>query len=156
TKGVQEQPVESQLLVEGKTVDHYLKSLQWDATKYRVADRSIADVTNAVVQEATSIDSGLKSKLSQYATAKSTLQAQANKQQGNLSVRSLAGIVTSEHVVPPSEHLTTCFVAVPAQSKSDWLQCYETLAPFVVPRSAKQIAADNDYVLYSVALFRRT
>lgn len=52
-------------------------------------------------------------------------------------------IITNTHFFIPShqlvetENLTTLCVAVPKFNQKDWLDCYETLAQFVVPRSSK-------------------
>lgn len=54
-----------------------------------------------------------------------------------------------------TENLTTLCVAVPKFSQKEWLESYETLAQFVVPRSSKMLKEDGDYALYTVTLFRR-
>jgi len=86
---------------------------------------------------------------------------------GNLSQKSLSGIVKREDVVLDSEYLETIFIAVPRSSlplcslltprneERSFNAKYETLTPNVVPRSAQKLAQDDEFSLYSVTLFRR-
>jgi len=75
---------------------------------------------------------------------------------GNLSVRSLADVVHREDFADPSsEFLTTLLVAVPKNLSKDWLTNYERLTSMVVPRSSRQIAKDDEYVLYNVTVFKK-
>lgn len=55
---------------------------------------------------------------------------------GNLSVRSLNGIVKKQHCVLNSEFLTTLIIAVPKSLYKQWNNKYETLTDMVVPRSS--------------------
>lgn len=58
-------------------------------------------------------------------------------------------------VLVSTENLTTLVVVVSKASRAEFLACYESLTDLIVPRSAVQIAEDNDYVAFSVVLFRR-
>ena len=40
--------------------------------------------------------------------------------------------------------------------EQEFLAVYETLAPMVVPRSAKFVVEDDEYKLYSVIVFKKT
>jgi len=77
------------------------------------------------------------------------------KKQGNLSVRSLADVVTKEDVIEDSEYMETLLVAVPKSSVKDWNSKYERLSTMVVPRSSKVVASDEDYTLFGVVVFKR-
>ncbi len=61
----------------------------------------------------------------------------------------------SDFADPTSEFLETLLVAVPKNSAKQWLSTYERLAPFVVPRSSRQLAKDEEYALFNVTLFKR-
>ena len=85
---------------------------------------------------------------------------------GNLSQKSLSGIVKREDVVLDSEYLETVFVAVPryyyqngpSYSRNEekaYNAKYETLTPYVVPRSSQKLAQDDEFSLFAVTLFRR-
>jgi len=85
---------------------------------------------------------------------------------GNLSQKSLSGVVRRENVVLDSEYLETIFIAVPRyfshessiddrNEEKSFNARYETLTPNVVPRSAQKIAQDDEFSLYGVTLFSR-
>jgi len=142
------------LLVEDKSVDSYIKSFRWNEMKYRI-DKSIPEITERITSEFTSIENDFKSKLNLYNAIKGNLSAATRKQTGNLSVKSLHGIVKKEHCIQDSEYVTTLFVAVPRSSYRQWENSYESLTQFVVPRSSSKIDEDQDFGLFSVALFRK-
>lgn len=75
---------------------------------------------------------------------------------GNLATKSLTPIVDPAILVQDSEYLETHLIVVPANNKKDFLKTYETLAAMVVPRSAVQVAKDEEFVLFAVATFKKT
>ncbi|KAJ1972650.1 Vacuolar ATP synthase subunit C, partial [Dimargaris verticillata] len=149
-----EQVLSSMLTINDKSVDQYLKTFSWDSTKYR-SDRPLSDICQTIAQQVSSIEGGLKTKLSEYNVVKNNLQALTRKQHGNLSIRGLADIVREEHVVKDSEYLKTLFVAVPNSLLKEWDMQYETITQMVVPRSATKVTQDQEYTLYSVVVFER-
>ncbi|KAJ1660362.1 Vacuolar ATP synthase subunit C [Dispira simplex] len=149
-----EQVLQSMATINGKSVDQYLKSFSWDATKFR-SDKALPEICNVIAQQVGVIENHLKTKMANYNNVKSSLQVLSRKQNGNLSIRSLISVVKKEHVVEDSEYLQTLFVAVPNSLTKDWLATYELLSPMVVPRSSSQIAADGDYTLFNVTVFKR-
>lgn len=46
-------------------------------------------------------------------------------------------------------------MAVPNPLVKDFLKTYETVAPFVVPRSALQLTSDEEFTLYAVTTFKK-
>jgi V-type H+-transporting ATPase subunit C len=64
-------------------------------------------------------------------------------------------VVDPATLVQGSEYLESHLVAVPRIGKKDFLRGYETLAQFVVPRSALQVAQDDEFVLFTVVTFRK-
>ena len=93
-------------------------------------------------------------RVSEYSQLRSALAAVTRKQTGSLAVRDLGTYITKADVVE-TENLTTVAVVVPRAAARDFLSTYETLADFVVPRSARQVTEDSDYALFTVTLFRR-
>lgn len=75
---------------------------------------------------------------------------------GNLSTKSLSSIVNPAALIQGSEYLESHLIAVPKSSRGDFLRSYETLAQFVVPRSAAEVAGDDEFVLFSVVTFKKT
>ncbi|KAG7895575.1 hypothetical protein KL906_005028 [Ogataea polymorpha] len=140
--------------IDGKYVDQYLESFRWNTSRYRL-DKPIEELINLISSEALNVDNDLRSSYANYNQAKSNLVAAQRKQTGDLSVKSLHDIVRAEHFVLDSEHLQTVLLAVPKSLNDEFLNQYETLVEFVVPRSAQQIAQDSEYYLYSVTLFKK-
>ena len=44
---------------------------------------------------------------------------------------------------------------VPSNARKDFLKAYETLAPMVVPRSAVEVAKDDEFTLFAVTTFKK-
>ena len=97
----------------------------------------------------------MKGKFAQYNSLKTNLAASERRQTGNLASRSLTSIVPPSALVRGSEYLETHLVAVPVSQARDFLRAYETLAPFVVPRSCAEIARDDEFALYAVTTFKK-
>ncbi|KAJ8659640.1 hypothetical protein O0I10_004619 [Lichtheimia ornata] len=146
--------VSEYMLVNDKPIEEYISTFQWNSMKYRT-DKSLQETTATLNQEVTSIDTVMKNKMNAYSQNRNALQSLQRKQTGNLSVKSLNGIVKKEQCVLNSEYLTTLFVAVPKTAYKQWLNKYETLTSMVVPRSSVKIAEDDEYGLFSVTLFQR-
>ncbi|KAL9055332.1 MAG: hypothetical protein Q9162_003639 [Coniocarpon cinnabarinum] len=137
-----------------KPIEQYLQTFSWNKVKYRI-DKPIAELIQSLKKELASIDTDVRSKLTTYNTTKSSLQAAQRKTTGNLSTRSLAFLDPSD-TYTDSEYLTTHLIAVPKQQTKDFLKSYESLAPMTVPRSARELAADKEFALYSVTGFKKT
>jgi V-type H+-transporting ATPase subunit C len=67
----------------------------------------------------------------------------------------LTPIVDPSVLVQDSEYIETHLIVVPGNAKKDFLKEYETLAPMVVPRSATEVAKDDEFVLFAVATFKK-
>ena len=74
---------------------------------------------------------------------------------GNLSNKSLASVVPPKLIVRDSEYIETHLVAVPLSATKEFLKTYETLASWVVPRSAVKVDADDEFALYAVTTFKK-
>jgi V-type H+-transporting ATPase subunit C len=92
--------------------------------------------------------------MSSYQGAKQQLAAANRKASGSLAVRDLRGLVRKADVIN-TENLTTLIVAVPRYHLKDFESSYEKWCDMVVPRSAKVVAEDAEYLLQRVVLFRR-
>ncbi|KAJ3546988.1 hypothetical protein NMY22_g1832 [Coprinellus aureogranulatus] len=161
------------VLVDERNIDNYiLGGWKWNEGRYPIQRslRELVDGLNTVrpinillksddsskpPQEMTSIDNALKTKLTNYNLVKGSLTQMQRKKNGNLSVRSLVDIVTADDFVLDSEYLETVLVAVPKNLVKEWHSSYERLSSMVVPRSAKELLADDEFVLFSVVIFKR-
>lgn len=74
---------------------------------------------------------------------------------GNLATKSLTPIVKPSLLVQDSEYLETHLIVVPTGSRKEFLREYETLSPMVVPRSATQLAEDDEFALFGVTTFKK-
>ncbi|KAJ2574534.1 Vacuolar ATP synthase subunit C [Coemansia sp. RSA 1807] len=146
--------LQSMLTVDEKSVDQYIRTFSWNNAKYR-SDRALPEIISQIGESMHAIDAQLKTKMTQYNAIKNSLATIRRKQTGNLSVRSLNGIVKRSDCIPDSEFLQTVFVAVPQTLTRDWINSYERLTDKVVPRSSAKIASDSEYTLYSVVVFKR-
>lgn len=142
------------LKVDGQDSIDYFEQFQWMQSRFRL-DKSIEELIKLISNEGLQLDADLRSQYQIYNNAKSNLLACQRKQNGDLSVKSLHGVVSKNDFVLGSDHLKTVLLAVPLSLESQFLESYESIAPFVVPRSAKKIASDPEYVLYGVTLFKK-
>jgi V-type H+-transporting ATPase subunit C len=55
-----------------------------------------------------------------------------------------------------SEYLDTHLIAVPNMHVKDFYKSYETLSEKVVPRSAVEVAKDDEFTLFAVVTFKKT
>ncbi|TCD70045.1 Vacuolar ATP synthase subunit C [Steccherinum ochraceum] len=143
------------ILVDERTVDDYLlRNWRWNEGRYGV-QRGLREMVDILVKEMSSIENVMKAKLNTYNLAKGSLLQMQRKKTGNLSVRSLADVVQKENFIQDSEYLETVLVAVPKNQVKEWNASYERLSTMIVPRSSKQIAADDEYTLFAVVIFQR-
>ncbi|ORY66505.1 uncharacterized protein BCR38DRAFT_339095 [Pseudomassariella vexata] len=141
-------------LVNDKPTDQYLRTFNWNKVRYR-ADKPIGELVDNLQKELATIDNDIKAKLNQYNQIKTSYAALQRKQTGNLATKSLTPIVDPSILVQDSEYLETHLIVVPTNVKKEFLQSYESLAPMVVPRSAMQVAQDDEFTLYAVTTFKK-
>ncbi|KAI0462756.1 hypothetical protein LJB42_003557 [Komagataella kurtzmanii] len=146
--------VEQAKQVEGRFVIDYLENFKWNTSKYRT-DRSIRQLIDTISLDGLNLDNDVKATFQNYNSAKSNLAAAERKRTGDLTVKSLHDIVDETDFVLDSDHLQTILLVIPKNLVRSFLTTYETVVPFVVPRSAKEITADSEFVLYSVILFKK-
>lgn len=142
------------VLVNEQALDDYMLGWSWNTGKYR-ADRGLRETVEMLGKELMSIDNVMKQKLGNYNAAKGQLQQLQRKKQGNLSQKSLADVVHKEDFIQDSEYLETLLVAVPKNNAKDWQGKYERLTSMVVPRSSNKLAADEEFALFNVTVFKK-
>ncbi|KAL8761116.1 MAG: hypothetical protein Q9184_002742 [Pyrenodesmia sp. 2 TL-2023] len=140
--------------VNDKPVEQYLKSFHWNKVKYR-ADKPLGEIIDTLQKEVNSIDNQVKDKYNSYNSVKTNLTQLQRRQTGNLSTKALTNVVPPSLLIRDSDYLETHLIAVPRNITKDFLRAYETLTPMVVPRSAVQIAADDEFTLYAVTTFKK-
>ncbi|TID21461.1 ATPase V1 complex subunit C [Venturia nashicola] len=149
-----EDKIEQQKTINDKPVEQYLRSFQWNKVKYR-ADKPIAELVDSLQKEIVGIDNDVKAKFNQYSSVKTNLAASQRRQTGNLSTKSLTSIVSPKSIIRDSEYLETHLVAVPNTIVKDFYKTYESLSDMVVPRSAQELAKDDEFTLFGVVTFKK-
>jgi V-type H+-transporting ATPase subunit C len=142
-----------QWAVGSTTPDVFLTQFAWDERKYPYKV-PLGEVVTRIQQQVERLDTDLRAKSTAYQTLARSIATDSRKDQGNLSTRSLHDVVKLEDLAD-TEYLTTLLVVVPRHMTKEWLATYETLTSFVLPRSAKAIKEDPEFVLYTVTMFRR-
>jgi hypothetical protein len=111
---------------------------------------------DSLQKEVAGIDNDVKAKFSQYSTTKTNLAQAERKRTGNLSTKSLTTVVNPRLIIRDSDYLDTHLIAVPNMSVKDFYKNYETLSDKVVPRSAIEVAKDEEFTLFAVVTFKKT
>ncbi|KAI0489846.1 vacuolar ATP synthase-like protein subunit C 1 [Xylaria cf. heliscus] len=149
-----DQKADEQKVVNDKPTDQYLRSFVWNKVRYR-ADLPVGELVSRLQKDLVTADNDVKGKLNQYNQVKTNFTALQRKQTGNLATKSLTPIVDPKFLVQDSEYLETHLIAVPTNLRKDFIKSYETLSERVVPRSAEEIAHDDEFILYAVTTFKR-
>ncbi|KAK2054839.1 V-ATPase subunit C [Colletotrichum caudatum] len=149
-----EDKISQQKMVNDKPTDQYISSFSWNRVRYR-ADKSLSELVDTLQKELITTDNDVKSKFNQYNSVKTNFTTLQRKQTGNLATKSLTPVVDPALLIQDSEYLETHLIVVPNNAKKDFLRSYETLAPMVVPRSAVQVASDEEFTLFVVTAFKK-
>ncbi|KAJ2971880.1 hypothetical protein NUW58_g9300 [Xylaria curta] len=160
-----DQKAAEQKVVNDKPTDQYLRSFTWNTVRYR-ADKPVDQATHSPAsktdrctvyqQDLVTTDNDVKGKLNQYNQVKTNFTALQRRQTGNLSTKSLTPIIDPAVLVQDSEYLETHLIAVPTNLRKDFIKSYETLTERVVPRSAVELAHDDEFLLYAVTTFKKS
>ncbi|KAF0976153.1 hypothetical protein FDP41_004828 [Naegleria fowleri] len=134
-------------------VQTYLDFFQWDDSQFLI-NKPIREIADSIHKKTTKLDEELRFKISEYTNLKQNVQQLERKTSGNLTVRTLDGIIKKEHVLE-TEYLTTVFVVVSKSSIKEWEQNYENLTDMVVPDSSELIYEDNDSALFNVVVLKK-
>ncbi|KAI0525783.1 vacuolar ATP synthase-like protein subunit C 1 [Xylaria bambusicola] len=149
-----DQKASEQKIVNDKPTDQYLRSFSWNTVRYR-ADKPVGELLSGLQKDLVTTDNDVKGKLNQHNQVKTNLTALQRKQTGNLATKSLTPIVDPAVLVQDSEYLETHLIAVPGNLRKDFIKSYETLTERVVPRSAIELAHDDEFILYAVTTFKK-
>lgn len=144
----------SNLVVNGMPLAQYLCFFQWDMAKYP-KKQSLKNLADVISKNLSQVEADLKTKSQAYNAIKTNLQSIERKATGSLLLRNLNELVKEEDFVLDSEYLATILVAIPVALYNEWLNNYETLTEYVVPKSSRLLFEDNEYGLWTVTLFQK-
>jgi V-type H+-transporting ATPase subunit C len=143
--------------VRGTNSETFLTRFRWDDSRYPRRKLMPELVSNIRVQ-VLKMEAELKMKSGEYQQVMQRITQLDQSQVGSLLTRDFTKEIkekmTAEQLVE-TEFLTTLFVVVPRNEMKEWSRSYETLAPYVVPRSGFTVVDDNDYSLQRVVVFKR-
>jgi V-type H+-transporting ATPase subunit C len=146
--------VEAGLTINDMTPEQYTENFQWELGKFQIKS-SLREMVDEIQKEVGKLDTTVKEQVSKYQSIKSGLAQIERKSGGNLMVKSLEGIVKRDDVVD-TEMMTTVIVVVNKNAEKDWISKYETMAQYVVPRSAhRPIFEETDLQLYGPVVLRK-
>eukprot|EP01088_Endostelium_zonatum_P004691 TRINITY_DN159_c0_g1_i1.p1 TRINITY_DN159_c0_g1~~TRINITY_DN159_c0_g1_i1.p1 ORF type:complete len:382 (+),score=91.53 TRINITY_DN159_c0_g1_i1:62-1207(+) len=140
------------LVVGNTNIQTYLNRFEWNDSKYRTQS-TLRDIAEGITQEVTQTDEELRDSQAKFTAVSHAIEVAERNKSGSLQVRDLSSVIKANHIIE-SEHLTTLFVVVSKHNEKDWINSYEHLSEFVVPRSSKEITSDNENSLRSVVLFK--
>lgn len=130
------------------------KYFEWDEAKFQTK-MPLRELTEGISMRISALDEELKLKVTEMNNLKGILQGIDRKTQGNLMVRGLADIVQESDVME-SDYMTTLYVVVPKASLKEFVDSYEKMATYVVPKSAKLLSEDSEYGLYTCIIFKKS
>lgn len=142
------------LKIDNQLKSSYLEKFQWKNSIYRI-EKSIDELINLISNNSIQLDNDLRNSYSNYINIKNNLINLKRKQNGDLSIKSLHEIVKKDDFIQNSDYLKTILLAIPNSIENEFLNTYETISKFVVPRSANLISKDNEFSLYSVIIFKK-
>ncbi len=152
--GNAELAVEEPFMINQHSVDTYCIKFRWDEAKYptKTPLRTLVQIMQTAVNK---VDEGTRVRQTEWNTVAQTKQHHERKKGGSLRDKDIDKTIVKEADVIDSENLGTLFVIVPSAAVKAFIGSYETMAQFVVPRSAKVVAQEGDDTLYRVVLFKR-
>ncbi|KAA6377409.1 MAG: V-type H+-transporting ATPase subunit C [Streblomastix strix] len=140
-------------IVDGKKPQDTILQFEWDSSKFNPKNMTLPAIADSITQEASRIDNQMKERAQEYNHTKTQLASMSRKSTGSINVRPLSELVTEKDFIE-SEKMTTLFIAVPRTNRKEWEKTYEGLTEYVVPRSSRKLAEDDQSILYSVVLFK--
>jgi V-type H+-transporting ATPase subunit C len=150
----QKEKLQENLIIGNRDMHSYLTKFQWESSKYPLK-QSLKVLSEIIGKQITQIDNDFKTKAAHYNNLKNTIATIDRKSTGSLVTKDISDLVKAEDFVQDSEYLQTVVVVVPKLQVKEWEAKYSTFADMVVPGSAKRITGDNDFVLYTVTLFKK-
>jgi len=146
-----------------------IESFEWNEAKFP-SHRPLKESVERILSEANRVDDTLKLKASECQSARAAVSAMLRKRQGSLAVRDVASLGLPPEDFVETENLTTVLVAIPKHRTKEFGKAYEQWARFsfldeekgrsahvcaAVPRSARDVAQDKEFVLTRVVVFRK-
>jgi len=134
-----------------KSLVDYLNNWQWDESRYSKTD-SISETLQALLPKMAKLDEEARKKTAEFNDVKSQRATMAKKD-GNILTQDLVDILTPQVVrcsgdenddFVYSKFLSTVVVVLGKGTDKEFLACYESLTPQVVPQSAKCFTSLTD------------
>jgi len=144
---------ESVIQINQVNPEQYLNNFIWDSAHYSVR-KPLSELTENIQAEVGKIEEDLRIKAQAFASIESVLNKAQKDESGSLLTKDLTNILKNEEIVE-TEYMTTLFVVVPRNEVKNFESTYETFTEYVMPRSAKNIAEDDQFILYTIITFKQ-
>jgi len=134
-----------------KSLTDYLNNWQWDESRYSKTD-SISETLQALLPKMAKLDEEARKKTAEFNDVR-TQRANLAKKEGTVMTQDLVDILTPQVVRSAgdenddfvySKFLSTVVVVLAKGTDKEFLGCYESLTPQVVPGSAKCFTSLTD------------
>eukprot|EP01122_Echinamoeba_exundans_P015079 TRINITY_DN7013_c0_g1_i1.p1 TRINITY_DN7013_c0_g1~~TRINITY_DN7013_c0_g1_i1.p1 ORF type:complete len:389 (-),score=96.63 TRINITY_DN7013_c0_g1_i1:57-1193(-) len=144
---------EARFDINDASMDSFVVRFKWEDARYP-RRKSLNELTETIQSQVAKLDEELKAKSAEYNNVITAIQQRKKKEAGNLLARDVTNLVPPEAMIE-TDYLTTLLVVVPKTEVKSWYANYETLAPYVVPRSSQELHSDNEHALFKVTLFKK-
>eukprot|EP01016_Furgasonia_blochmanni_P008801 TRINITY_DN13630_c0_g1_i1.p1 TRINITY_DN13630_c0_g1~~TRINITY_DN13630_c0_g1_i1.p1 ORF type:complete len:337 (-),score=140.06 TRINITY_DN13630_c0_g1_i1:277-1287(-) len=137
----------------------YVNEFKWDDSKFP-RNKQFAEILKLLHMRMEDVDKLFKSSVQSYIDTKNQAQQLQKKEGGTLVTRDLSeilrGKIVSDTDFVESQYLTTLIAVVHKNNTQGWLEKYEFLTNYVVPRSSKQFQyEDKDgFTLWRVIVYK--
>ncbi|KAF8820165.1 putative vacuolar ATP synthase subunit C [Cardiosporidium cionae] len=131
------------IILQGKSIpiEQYMRRYTWDDSKFP-RTRALRDNLQYLLQTVIKSDDNVRIKAAGWMEAKAKSSDLSKNENVSFSQRDLVDVLTPTVVKNDdfieTEHLSTVIVYIPRGLENEWMNVYETLQEFVVPRSAKR------------------
>ncbi|CAG0922521.1 unnamed protein product [Notodromas monacha] len=142
------------LKVDAKDVFHFVSTFDWDHSRFPL-NMSVKNLSEAILKQYEKIGSELDKRLLEYRGLKKKVEEKnPTDASDKLTKMNLQGVVKKHHMIE-SENLVTALVVVQKSRIREWTSSYESLGPYVVPRSLEAIYSDGDNTLFGITIFKK-
>jgi V-type H+-transporting ATPase subunit C len=112
------------LLVNGRSMHHYVRNFQWDESRYSLR-HSCQDIAGRITNEVQDVEERLREYLGAYSEVSQRISSELRQQSSGLAMCDLSDIVKPRHLdALGSAHFTTLLAVVPNHAVSQWDKTY--------------------------------
>ncbi|KAL0248924.1 hypothetical protein GEMRC1_004158 [Eukaryota sp. GEM-RC1] len=126
--------------------------ISWNQSKFSLLT-PIPELVHELDNVASTIDEQLRDNTSEHSKLTATHQELSKKVSGPLSTRSVNDLLVNTEVIS-TDSLVTILIVIPSADINRFVNTYETVSEYVVPRSAQLVIADASSSMYAIVVYR--